>query len=115
MLHKMMTSLERFAYGCESFLEQRRATRALLKFCDDHGYNVAGVQDIRACLAALEAGERSTAVAAFKRVPIGGMGCFNDWWPPAIGPLETEEYASAVFDALVYEWHRRMTTLEKHV
>jgi hypothetical protein len=114
MLRKMMTSLERAAYGTDSFLPHKRATRALLKFCDDHGNAVAAVQDIRACLAALETGERSNAIAAFKRVPMGKDG-FGDWWPPAIGPTETEEYSWAVFEGLVERWYRLMSSLEKHV
>ena len=105
-----MTAIERFAYGSTGFLPHARATRALLKFCDDHGNTVAAIQDLRACLKALEAGERSNAVAAFRRVTIGPHG-FADWFPPAVGPIETEEYSWAVFEALVERWHRLMSLL----
>jgi hypothetical protein len=112
MLRKMMTSLERVAYGSDSFLPHRQATRALLKFCDDRGNAVGAVQDVRASLAALEAGERSNAIAAFKRVPMGKDG-FGDWWPAAAGAMETEEYSWAVFEALFERWCRLMSSLEK--
>ena len=105
-----MTSLERVAFGSQSFLPHIRATRALLKFCDDHGKTEPAVQDIRACLAALEAGERSNAITAFKRVPMGKEG-FGEWWPPAVGPNETEEYSWAMFEALVERWCRLMSSL----
>lgn len=95
------------------FIPHRRATRALLKFCDDHGNTLAAVRDIRECLTALDAGDRSNAIAAFKRVPMGKEG-FGDWWPPVKG-AETEEYSWAVFEALVERWHRLMSSLEKHV
>ncbi len=110
MLRKLMTSMEGAAYGSRSFLPHARATRALLKFCDDHGNTVAAVQDLRACLTALEAGERSNAVAAFRRVPLGKDG-FGDWFPPSISPAETGDYSWAVFEALVERWHRLMSSL----
>jgi hypothetical protein len=110
MLTKFMSSIERLAYGPNSFLPHARATRALLKFCDDHGNTVNAVNDLRACLAALQAGERSRAIAAFKCVPVCKDG-FSDWFPPAVSPMETEEYSWAVFEALVERWHRLMTSL----
>ncbi|MCX5659126.1 MAG: hypothetical protein NTW19_05305 [Planctomycetota bacterium] len=105
-----MTFIERRVYGSNSFIEHQRATRALLKFCDDRGHKVHAVGEIRACLAALEAGEESNAVAAFGRVYMGKEG-FNEWWPPAIPPSETKEYACAVFEALVERWSRMMSSL----
>ena len=110
MFDKIITPLERLAYGSTSFLPHIRAIRALLKFCDDHGNTVTAIQDLRLCLAALEVGEKSNAVAAFRRVPMCKDG-FGDWFPPAVGPMETEEYSWAVFEALVERWHRLMLSL----
>lgn len=106
----LLTSIERRVYGADSFLLEARATRALLKFCSDHQSTHPALGDIRTCLAALEAGEKSNAVAAFKRVPVGKEG-FGDWWPPSMSPQEGEEYAWAVFEALVERWYRLMTSL----
>ena len=87
---------------------QLRASRALVKFCDDHGLKSIWLEKIRACGVALENGEITLAVENYNAVPLGGMGCFNDWWPPVIYEHETEEYAWAVFEALVDHWSRLM-------
>ena len=108
-----MSRIEQVVYGSKGFLPHARATRALVKFCDDHGSKDSAVQDLRLCLSALEAGEKSNAIAAFKRVPICKDG-FGDWFPPAIPPLETEDYSQAVFEALVERWHRLMKLLAEN-
>ena len=41
-------------------------------------------------------------------MPLGGNGCFNDWWPDSIYEHETEEYVDAVFKALMERWSRLM-------
>jgi hypothetical protein len=109
MFRKLITSLERKVYGPGQFREQARATRTLLKFCLDH--KRTDVENIRACLAAIEAGEKSMAVEAFKKVNLGGASCFDDWFPPVVFPSEDEEYAWAVFEALVERWARMMRIL----
>ena len=87
---------------------QKRAARALIKFCEDHEYNAKGVADLRACLKALEWGDVKSAVEYYQKVPIGGMGCFNDWLPPVVFSHETPEYVEAVFEALVTQWSLAM-------
>jgi hypothetical protein len=89
-------------------ISQRRATRGLIKFCEDHGYDVGGVQELRACLKALDKKDIESAVEAYLRVPLGGMGCFDDWLPPVIFAHETADYARAVFEALVTQWNLLM-------
>jgi hypothetical protein len=106
----VMTSIERRVYGPDAFVGEARATRALLKFCADHESTHPAIGDIRACLAALEAGEKSNAVAAYNRVPLGKDG-FGDWWPPSMSPQEGDEYAWAVFEALGERWYRLMDRL----
>ena len=105
-----MTSIERQVYGPDSFLPHARATGALLKFCDDHKSTDPSVQDVRSCLAALEAGEKTNAIASFRRVRMGKEG-FNEWWPPAVLASETDEHVWAVFEALVERWCRLMASL----
>src|SRR5262249_36324359 len=87
---------------------QLRATRALIKFCDDHGYDVGGVAELRTCQKALEKGDLERAIESYRKIPIGGMGCFNDWLPPAVFSHETAEYSQAVFEALVAQWSMLM-------
>jgi hypothetical protein len=83
---------------------QQRAARALIKFCEDHGDSGESLSELRACLKSLERGDMKSAVEHYLRVPLGGMGCFNDWLPPAVFSHETPEYVQAVFEALVSQW-----------
>ncbi len=85
-------------------ISQRRATRALIKFCEDHGYDVGGVEELRACLKALDKKDIKSAVEAYLRIPMGGMGCFDDWLPPVVFAHETSDYARTVFEALITQW-----------
>ncbi len=111
-LLKAMNSVERFIYGPDSFLPHRRATGALVTYCDQHGISLECVNDLRDCLLRLDAGERSMAVEAFKRIRTGKDG-LGDWFPPVVLPGETPEYALAVFEALVERWQRLMSSLAK--
>jgi hypothetical protein len=86
---------------------QIRATRALLKFCRDHQQSETEssyVLEIVKCLHFLERGDVKRAQEHFQKVPIGGMGCFNDWFPPVVFAHEDPDYVWAVFDALVAYW-----------
>ena len=85
---------------------QLRATKALLKFCEDHG-RTAGLEDIKNSLAALEQGNVLLAIEYYQKVPLGGAGTFSDWWPEPLSQ-ETGEYAWTVFEALVAYWSNLM-------
>ena len=88
---------------------QTSATRALLKFCTDHNRTDGEyVDSIRSCLSALKQRDISTALSHYQSVPLGGMMCFNDWWPPCIIEYETPEYVATVFEALTSHWSRLM-------
>jgi hypothetical protein len=86
------------------YSDQTRATFALLKFCEDHGYKSGWLDNIRQCLVALEGGDIMTACDHFRQVPFGGNGCFNDWWPPVVFAHETQEYVRGVLDGLTANW-----------
>src|SRR5687768_6239716 len=83
---------------------QKQATSALIKFCEDHGDNAPNVSDLRSCLKSLESGDIKSAIEYYQKVPLGGIGCFNDWIPPVVYSHETPEYVQAVFEALVTQW-----------
>jgi hypothetical protein len=84
-----------------SLHKETEATRALLKFCIDHNRAEGDdIESIRACLAALEEGKIKEALSHYQRVPLGGMMCFNDWWPRCVIESETPEYVATVFVAL---------------
>lgn len=92
-------------YSDSHVVSQRRATKALLKFCEDHGYDVQGVDILKTCLRALERKDMLSAIEAYLRVPLGRMGCFDDWLPPIVFGHETPEYVRAVFEALITQWN----------
>ena len=96
--------------GEERYLDwQRKVTKALLKFCEDHKYPTLGLTEIRDCLKALERKDIRTAIESYRKVPLGGrMGYFDDWLPPVVFSLETAEYLQVVFQALLNEWARVM-------
>lgn len=112
---RLIAWFERMAYPDGFFLGHIRATRALLKFCEDHRYQeecyaTKDLDHIRECLQSLERGEKSSAVESFRRVPFGKEG-FGDWWPSVVFKHENEEYVWAEFEALVERWYRLMSSL----
>jgi hypothetical protein len=107
MLENFITSIEKRVYGPDAFRLHAAATRTLLKFCTEHQCNDPALEHVRACLANLEAGVRSKAIEAYKKVTWGKEG-FSDWWPHPTPPLETQEYVGEVFLALAERWHRLM-------
>jgi hypothetical protein len=92
------------SYSDIHIYSQQRATRALIKFCEDHGDEYPSVAELRTCLKELQRGNIKAAVECYQKVPLGGMGCFNDWLPPVVFSNETPEYVQAVFEALTSQW-----------
>ena len=88
--------------------EQLRAAHALLKFCIEHNYKSEHLRKIETCICALETQNIQVAIDCYLGVPLGGNGCFNDWWPPVVYEHETEEYVWAIFEALLSQWSRLM-------
>jgi hypothetical protein len=95
-------------YSDRHLHSQRRATRALIKFCSEHGDEFPALTNLKECLIALDRGQVKEAVECYKKVPLGGMGCFNDWLPPVVYEHETLEYNQAVFEALTTQWSLMM-------
>lgn len=86
--------------------ELEGSTRALLKFCREHGYPEGGLEQIEGVACSLAANDIQEAVAHFRKVPLGGMGCFNDWIPDVVYKHEDAQYVSAEFEALLERWSR---------
>jgi hypothetical protein len=82
------------------------AARALLKFSREHGHTPGALAPLEACISALERGDFRTAISEFERMSFGGMGRFDDWYPPVIYEHEDEAYVQTVFEALVERFHR---------
>jgi hypothetical protein len=88
-----------------------QATRALVQFCEDHGYPVCGLESVRECLQALTRADVEGAIGAFKGVPLGGMGCFNDWVPVPKNGSESPQILAELFEVLVKQWSGTMRGL----
>ena len=88
---------------------QRKVTKALLQFCEDHRYPSLGLAEVRECLKALQQNDMKSASEFFQKVPLGGrMGYFDDWYPPVVFPHESQDFVQVVFQALLNEWDRVM-------
>lgn len=102
--------VKREPHSDANVIAQLRATNALLKFCYEHERTEGdSVNSIQACAKALESKDIKGAVSHFLNVPLGGNGCFNDWWPPVVYEHETDDYVWAVFEALTSTWSHMMS------
>src|SRR4051794_12768482 len=90
---------------------QKRAARALVRFCVEHHCEHPSLGRLKECLVALEAEDAERAYAAFKTVPLGGTGHLSDWKPPAL-VAEDPTYADVVFHALVHYWIYAMNLMK---
>ena len=93
------------------------ATRNLIKFCEEQDYKTTFLDSINACLSALESGDKKKAVKNFEAVPLGGMGCFNDWMPTPKKAVSFSDKSlaeiSKQFDELVKNWSLVMRSLKQ--
>ncbi len=59
--------MESLNYSKAHIDKQRSATEALLKFCNEHEYNVESLEAIRLCLAALEKSDIKSAIEHYQK------------------------------------------------
>jgi hypothetical protein len=83
-------------------------TSMLLKFCRDHNHAPVFLSRLEECIAALKDRNIEKALDIFNGLRRAGMGSFLDWFPPAVHPAETEDYANAVFGSLFGSWVQAM-------
>jgi hypothetical protein len=108
---KIANLLERAVFGHGAFSTEAATLRTLIKFFEDHQSPVPAESPLRKCLAALEAGEKSSAIEAYKRINRGGNGSVGDWIPPVACNCETGESVSVTFMCLLEAWLRQMAAL----
>ncbi len=108
---KVAKFLERTVYGRDAFSTQAATLRTLIKFFEDHQSPVPAESPLRKCLAALEAGEKSSAIDEYKRINRGGNNSIGDWLPPVTCSCETGESVSVTFMCLLGAWLRQMSAL----
>lgn len=90
---------------------QKRATLALLKFCEQHDCDGAYSNLLRECASLLEKNDITKAVETYKKIGLGPHG-FADWFPPVVYSHEDGDYVWATFEALVERWARLMSLSE---
>ena len=86
------------------------SARSLLKFCREHQYEPGYLVFLKDGITALEQDNFPEAMTQFQRIPFGGMGCFNDWYPPVIYDHENPAYVEEVFTALTERFCRLIMT-----
>ncbi|MBE8718297.1 hypothetical protein [Cellvibrio polysaccharolyticus] len=88
----------------------KRSTHTLYTFCVQHEIEETHVHmlTIKCCLNHLEAGNVEKSYAAYKKVPIGGMGCFNDRDIKPFFANETPGYVNGVFEVIIFYWWQCM-------
>jgi hypothetical protein len=87
---------------------QIKATRALLKFCQEHRHAPFWVQSLSDCLAALEQRDDARIVEVLERFNRSGMGSYLDWYPEVVFPNEDEDYVEVVWFGLNGYWREMM-------
>jgi hypothetical protein len=108
---KVANFFERKVYGQDRFVTEAATLRTLIKFFKDHQSPVPPESPLRKCLAALEAGEKSSAITAYKRIARGGMGSIADWMPPVACSCETGESVHVTFKCVLGSWLQQMSSL----
>ena len=73
---------------------------------DDH----PSVKHIEECLNHLYNNDVESAYYAYKKVPLGGNGTFNDRYIKSNQSQEHEWYINDVFQALIYYWWNMMNS-----
>lgn len=92
------------------------ATQALITFCQEQDYRSSYLDSIKECLRALESGDEEGAIKHYEAVPLGGMGCFNDWTPtPKAGLFSANSTGkiSEQFDEIIKKWSLAMRSLRQ--
>lgn len=93
---------------------QIRATEALLKFLRDHQHGPSWIKHLEEVLAALRARDIATIKQKVELFSRAGMGSYYDWFPPALPPYETNEYAETVWWALHEHWRESLKSVVKN-
>ncbi len=91
---------------------QINATRALLKFCREHGHAPYWIKCLEECLIALEDRNSEAVRDIRERFARAGMGSYLDWFPDVIFPHEDADYVEAVWYGLDGYWREMMRPFE---
>ena len=91
---------------------QKAVTRALTKFCRDHGHAPAWIEELNRFAEALEKRDVYSLKRGIERLSRAGMGSFLDWFPPALAN-EDDGYVECVWNALYGHWYEQVSPITK--
>ena len=92
---------------------QKKATRAMIKFCRDHQAPsnwIARLEELHEALDRKNLKELKEMYSIFRG---GGMGSFIDWYPEVAHEGEDEDYVETIQWALSSYWHEIMRPIER--
>lgn len=91
-------------------------TQALYEFCQQQdrpwSKNDKDFYKIESCLKSLEDGKPIQARSYYSQVPLGGMGCFNDWLPSQAYENPKSKYHGFKFNDLCRVWSITMMQIQ---
>jgi hypothetical protein len=90
---------------------QKAATRALTKFCSEHGQTEHWISQLEEISKALEARDVTHLKGLISLIRRAGMGSFHDWFPRVVFPNENQEYVECLGHALYGYWREMMDSI----
>ena len=90
---------------------QIASTRALKRFCEQHGHASGWLERLGLCLSAMDAQEPPRLREALRPFSRAGMGSFIDWFPSSTLPSEDAEYVETLWNALYGHWREQLLSL----
>ena len=92
---------------------QKKATRALLKFCQEHGHAPFWIEHLGKISQALEARDVVEIKSLVSLIRRAGMGSFHDWFPSVAFQNEDDDYVDSLFNALYGYWVEMVSPILK--
>ena len=92
---------------------QKKATRALAKFCREHKHAtnwVNKLEEFEEALNKRDVEQLQNTIALIRRA---GMGSFHDWFPSVTYEHEDEECVTAIWYGLYGYWREMVGPIEK--
>tara|TARA_B100001063_G_C16617526_1_gene478918 strand:+ start:170 stop:460 length:291 start_codon:yes stop_codon:yes gene_type:complete len=90
---------------------QISTTKALLKFCSEHGCSQFWIERLTEIVNLLVLDDKMDVLIKYKLFKGGGMGSFLDFWPEVSFEHETPEYLEVIWWSLLGHWRSQMDRL----
>jgi len=96
--------------------ELESVTKALLKFCNEHGLADSSpkIEHIKSSILAIEKSDVEAAKRHYDDIGIFQKEGFFEWYPEINFPNETREYVNVIFQSLIQRWAKLMLKIFNH-